>query len=58
MTLVMAAAFTRVIKKISSGYAGNYALSTANALSAHIFKELDLMARAARSDAVRQWLTD
>jgi diguanylate cyclase (GGDEF)-like protein len=58
MTLVMAAAFNRVIKKISSGYAGSYALSTANALSAHITKELGLMAKAARSDAVRQWLAD
>jgi len=58
MAAVMASAFNKVIKKVSSDYAASYALGAANALSAHIVKELGLMAKAAHSKEVVEWLAD
>lgn len=58
MVAVMASAFNKVIKKVSSDYAASYALGAANALSAHIVKELGLMAKAAHSKEVVEWLAD
>ena len=54
----MTAAFGGVIRNISLDYAQHYAISSANALSARIVKELDLIALAARSGAVAEWLAD
>jgi diguanylate cyclase (GGDEF)-like protein len=56
--MVMALAFSSVIGKLSSEYARRYAVSAAEALSAHINKEIGLMSKAARSDAVIQWVAD
>ncbi|MCL2829314.1 MAG: GGDEF domain-containing protein [Betaproteobacteria bacterium] len=58
MTAVMLAAFNDVIRTISSDYARRYAASSAEALSAHISKELDLMAKVAHSSAVIEWMAD
>jgi len=58
MAAVMASAFNKVIKKASSFYAGSHALGAANALSAHIVKELGLLAKAAHSRDVMDWLDD
>ena len=58
MAAVMSAASNGVIRKISSHYAWQYAMSSAEVLSAHIIKELELVAKAARSSAVIEWLND
>ena len=58
MAGVMAFAFGRVQRTISSDYARHYALSSAEALSAHINKEISLLAKAARSAAVTDWMRD
>ena len=58
MAAVMASAFNKVIKKVSSDYAASYASGAASALSAHIVKELGLMAKAAHSKEVVEWLAD
>ena len=55
---VMTFAFNNVITTISSQYAGNYAASTSEALSAHTIKEIGLMSKAAHSGAVIEWLND
>jgi len=51
-------AFDAVTTQISSGYAGRYARSSAQALSAHIAKEIGIISVAARSDDVVLWLKD
>ena len=58
MVIMMLAAFYSVIKQISTEYAGSYAASLSEALSAHIDKEIALLAKAARSGAVIDWLSD
>ena len=58
MAAVMATAFNGVIRKISSDYAKRYAVSSAETLSAHIVRQLGLMAKAAHSSAVIEWLAD
>ena len=55
---VMALAFSKVIGKLSSEYARRYAISSAEALSAHINKDIGLMSKAARSAAVVEWMAD
>ena len=55
---VMFFAFENVTMQVSSDYAGRYAISTADALSAHILKEIGLISVAARSEDVIAWLTD
>ena len=58
MAWVTVATVNRIISKISSDYAGRYAISSADALSAHIAKEVSLLSAAARSNAVMEWLAD
>ena len=55
---VMALAFSSVIGKLSVEYAGRYAVSSAEALSAHISREIGLMSKAARSPSVISWMAD
>jgi diguanylate cyclase (GGDEF)-like protein len=55
---VMLAAFNDVIRRTSIDYARQYAIGTAEAFSAHIVKEIGLMAKAANSAAVTDWLSD
>jgi len=60
--LVMAAAtillLNNVIERVSIDYAEQYAVSSADALSVHIDRELGLIALAARNDAVISWMMD
>jgi len=51
-------AFDNVTKQISAEYAERYAASSAEALSAHISKELGLMSLAANSEIFIEWLLD
>jgi len=55
---VMFFAFNNVTDQISSEYAGRYASSSAEVLSAHITKEIGLMSAAAGSEIFIDWLTD
>ncbi|MCL1828917.1 MAG: hypothetical protein FWG32_05415, partial [Oscillospiraceae bacterium] len=50
--------FSGVTEKLTTEYAERYARSSAEALSAHISKELGLISKAARSEAVKHWLAD
>ena len=54
----MLLAFNNINRKISFDFARSYGVSTANALSAHINKEIGFLAKAARSESVIEWLTD
>ena len=56
--IVMFFAFENVTVQISSEYASRYAVSTADALSAHILKEIGLISVAAQSEDVIAWLSD
>ncbi|MCL2683923.1 MAG: GGDEF domain-containing protein [Synergistaceae bacterium] len=58
MFISMSMAINNIIWQVSTKYAGSYATSSADALSAHIEKEIALMAKAARSSAVIDWLRD
>ena len=58
MATVMFFAFDSVTKHISAEYAGRYATSSAEALSAHITKEIGLMSVAANTDIFIEWLID
>ena len=58
MAAVMFFAFNNVTNRISADYAGRYAASSAEALSAHIARELDLMFRISNSDVVIDWVLD
>ena len=58
MAIVMFLTFDRVTGRVSSDYAERYAASTAEALGAHISKEIGLVSTAANSIAVLDWLTD
>jgi len=58
MATVMLVSLNRVIIKISSEYAERNAVSSSEALSAHIEKEIGLMSKAANSSAVYEWLAD
>jgi len=51
-------AFNGIIKQISADYANRYAVSSADALSARIVKEIGLLSKAAHSNAVIDWLLD
>ena len=55
---VMAVAFSNVIGKLSAEYARRYAVTSAEALSAHINRDIGLMSKAARSSAVIEWMLD
>ncbi|MCL2164022.1 MAG: diguanylate cyclase [Oscillospiraceae bacterium] len=48
--------FDVVIQQLSSDYARRYAISSAKVLSTHIEKEVSLMAAAARSNALVDWM--
>ena len=54
----MAATFISIINRLSSKYAEWYAAGSADALSARFSKEIGLMAKAARSHAVTDWMQD
>jgi len=58
IAVVMLFAFDNVTKQISSEYAERYAKSTAEALGAHVRKEVGIMSVAAGSDDVISWLND
>ena len=58
MVMVMLGAFYNVIKQVSADYAGRYASSSAEALSAHISREIALMAKTALSGPVIDWMTN
>ena len=58
MAAVMFFAFNTVTDQISADYAGRYAASSAEALSAHITKEIGLMSVAANSEVFVEWLAD
>ena len=47
-----------IIRQVSADYAEHYAASSAYILSTRIIKEIDLMAKVARSKAVIEWFTD
>jgi len=55
---VMFFAFENVTMQLSSEYAARYAVSSADALSAHILKEIGLISIAAQSEDVIEWLKD
>ena len=55
---VMFFAFENVTMRISEDYAGRYARSSSEALSAHILKEIGLITIAVQSDDVIEWLSD
>ena len=58
MAAVMFFSFENVTRRISSAYVTRYAVSSAEALSAHIQKEISLMSLVANSYDVLAWLTD
>ena len=58
IAVVMVLAFNSVIGTLSSEYAGRYALSSAEALSAHIRREIGLVSKAVRSAHVIEWMLD
>jgi len=58
MIIAMFTAFYDVIRQVSTNYAEHYAVSSAELLSAHIVKEISLLAKAAHSNAVIDWMTD
>ena len=55
---VMAVTFSSVISQLSYEFTGRYAVSTAETLSAIMDKEIGLLAKAARSNAVADWILD
>ncbi|MDR2726325.1 MAG: hypothetical protein LBC90_09780, partial [Candidatus Adiutrix sp.] len=58
MVALMLAAIRDVTKQVSVDYAKLYTSNTAGALGAHLNREIGLMAKAARSNAVREWFAD
>jgi len=58
MATVMFVLLSGVIATISADYAQQYALSSAEALSARINREIDLVSKMVRSGAVVEWLAD
>ena len=57
-SLIMSIAFVSVISKLSTDYAGRYAVSAAEALSAHMSKQIGLISSVAHSNTVFEWLAD
>jgi len=58
MATVMFFSFENVTKQVSAEYAERYAASSAEALSAHIEKEIGIFTIAANSGDVIEWLSD
>jgi len=58
MGVIMLAAIRDVISQVSVDYARLYTSNTAGALGAHLNREIGLMAKAARSNSVREWFAD
>ena len=58
MILAMIAVFNGIIRQVSADYIKHYATSSAEALSAHINREIGLIATASQSPAVISWLSD
>jgi len=58
MTVAMYAAFSGIVRQVSTDHAMHYAASSANTLSSHVLKEIELVSAAARSSAVTEWLAD
>jgi len=58
MAAVMTVLLPTVIARISSESAEQYALSSAEALSLHISREIDVISRVANSNAVKEWMAD
>lgn len=57
MLVTMLFIYNRIITQVSFDYAGRFAISSAKALSSHIEKEIGLLAKAARSRTVVEWMT-
>ena len=58
IAMVMMGLLNGFIAKSSIEFAEVYALSSAEALSAHISRELGIMSSLAKSDAITDWMTD
>ena len=58
MAVVMSLLLNGIIARVSAEYAEQYAYSSAEALSAHIIREIDIIRLLAQSDAVVEWLHD
>ena len=58
MAAVMTVLLNSVVARIATEYAGQYAASSANALSVHIERELGLLTMVARSEAVIDWMAN
>lgn len=58
MLSAMLVVFNGIVRDVSFDFAGHYAVSSANAFSAHIEKEIGLLSKAAHSGAVVEWLLD
>lgn len=58
MAAVMTLLLANVIDTVSTEYAEQYARSSAEALSVHINKEIDLVSKMAHSPRVIEWLKD
>ena len=58
MIMALFAGLNRIIEQVAVDYVARYATSCADALSARISKEVSLMANAAGSGAVIDWLND
>jgi len=58
MAVVMTILLNGIVSRISSEYAGHYAFSTAEALNAHINKEIDIVTHLANSRSVLEWMKD
>ena len=58
MLVAMITVFHYILRQVSIEYARTYAVRFADAISAHNMREIALVAKAARSRAVIDWLTD
>ena len=58
MTAVMATLLSGVVARLSSDFAKQHALSSAEALSAHISREIDIVSYIANSAVFIEWMSD
>ena len=58
MIAAMLAVFNGIIRQVSLDFAGRYGASSSNSLSSHIEKEIGLLAKAAHSESLIEWLAD
>ena len=58
MAVMMLSLFRGIIETITAEYAGQYAISSAEALSTHISRDINIVSKVASSNAVIEWLMD